>query len=116
MTGIVGGNRRKRKREKEKEEKRRHKVTQTRHRKVAEHVGTVKYVVVKDKKVEKHTAAVLVLEQGTIVAHNRRNSHRNCIRHEACIVENMLSHRLNKTEQRVKERHGRHTVGNRPQR
>lgn len=68
--------------------------TETRHREVAEHVGTVQYVVVVDKRVGMHTAAVLMLEEETVVAHSNRNSHGKCMRHEACIVENMLSHRL----------------------
>lgn len=68
--------------------------TETRHRKVAEHVGTVQYVVVVDKRVGTHTAAVPMLEGETVVAHSHRNSHGKCMRHEACIVGNMLSHRL----------------------
>lgn len=32
-----------------------------RHRKVAEHVGTVQYVVVRDKRLEMHTAPVIML-------------------------------------------------------
>lgn len=47
MTKIVGGKRRKRERGKETTQGH----TETRHREVAEHVGTVQYVFVKDKRV-----------------------------------------------------------------
>lgn len=51
-----------------------------------------------DKMVGIHTDAVLMLEEETVVAHSNRNSHGKCMRNEACIVENILSHQRTKTD------------------
>lgn len=104
MTDIVGRNRR----ERERRKKRRYKVIQRPHTEVAEHVGTVQYAVVIDKKVGLHTAAVLMLEEETVVEHSNRNSHRRSMKHEACIVENMLSHRLIEMNSQRNDMHTKH--------
>lgn len=72
-----------------------------------QHVGTVQYVVVIDKRVEYTQLRHSMLKEGTVVAHRKRNSHGLYMSHEACIVENMLSHTPIDTdveEQRVKQR------------
>lgn len=69
MTEFLGRNSRK-KRRRGKKTTQGH--TETRHREVAEHVGTVQYVAVIDKRMGMNTAAVPVLEEETDVEHSNR--------------------------------------------
>lgn len=68
---------------------------EARHREAAAHEGALQYVV-DNENVDKsgNAAAVLMLEEETVVAHSNSISLIKWMRHEACKVENMLSHRL----------------------
>ncbi len=75
MIEIVGRNEEKRERGE--------KTTQGHTETQREHVGTVQYAAVIDKRLGMHTAAVLMLEEETDVEHSDRNSHCKSMRHEA---------------------------------